>query len=459
MATILIVDDDAAMRDALSETVSDLGHDVRLASSGGAAIALVDQEAVSAVLLDLRMPGMDGLEVLQRLRARPNPPFVTVVTAHATAANTIEAMRLGAFDHLTKPIGREDIARALRGMLAVMAEPRAARPEPAQDELIGSSEAMRTVQKTIGMLADSNATVLITGETGTGKELVARAIHEHGHRQANPFVAVNCAAIPTELMESELFGHLRGAFTGAASDRKGAFRDAEGGTLFLDEIGDMDLAMQAKILRALQERVVTPVGGKPVPVDVRIIAATHRDLKQRVGEGSFREDLFYRLHVVPVRLPALRERIADIVPLAEHFLSRSGRKHLAADAAARLIRHSWPGNARELKNAMERAAVLVRGDVITAADLTFFGDNLESVGAPSEWPDDLPSATARLEEMLIRRALARSAGNRAEAARLLGIHRQLLYIKMKRYSLDVSEDRTGSVREIDTRRGQVRRKV
>ena len=229
--------------------------------------------------------------------------------------------------------------------------------------------------------------------------------------------------------------------------------------MFLDEIGDMDLAMQAKILRALQERVVTPVGGKPVPVDVRIIAATHRDLKQRVGEGSFREDLFYRLHVVPVRLPALRERIADIVPLAEHFLSRSGRKHLAADAAARLIRHSWPGNARELKNAMERAAVLVRGDVITAADLTFFGDNLESVGAPSEWPDDLPSATARLEEMLIRRALARSAGNRAEAARLLGIHRQLLYIKMKRYSLDVSEDRTGSVREIDTRRGQVRRKV
>lgn len=460
MATILIVDDDAAMRDALSETVRDLGHDVRLASSGGAAIATFDREAVSAVLLDLRMPGMDGLEVLQRLLARPNPPFVTVVTAHATAANTIEAMRLGAFDHLTKPIGREDIARVLEGMLAAMAEPRAPRPEPAQDELIGSSEAMRTVQKTIGMLADSNATVLITGETGTGKELVARAIHEHGHRRAKPFVAVNCAAIPSELMESELFGHLRGAFTGAASDRKGAFRDAEGGTLFLDEIGDMGLAMQAKILRALQERVVMPVGGRPVRVDVRIIAATHRDLKQRVGDGSFREDLFYRLHVVPVQLPALRERIADIVPLAEHFLSRSGRKRLAADAAARLIRYSWPGNVRELKNAMERAAVLVRSDVITAADITFFGDNVETVGAPSEWPDeDLPSAIGRLEEMLIRRALARSAGNRAEAARLLGIHRQLLYIKMKRYGLDVSEDRTGSVGEMDARSGQARRKV
>jgi two-component system NtrC family response regulator len=450
MAAILIVDDDAAMRDALSEAARDLGHEARIAASGTAALAMLGGEPVDGVLLDLRMPGMDGLEVLRRVRQLPHPPPVTVLTAHATAANTIEAMRLGAFDHVTKPIGREDLARVLNGMLAAAARPRGPRAEPTQDELIGSSEAMRTVQKKIGMLADSVATVLITGETGTGKELVARAIHEHGHRNSQPFVPVNCAAIPTELMESELFGHVRGAFTGAVSDRTGAFRQAEHGTLFLDEIGDMDAVMQAKILRALQERIVTPVGGKPVPVDVRVIAATHRDLRQRIGDGSFREDLFYRLNVVPMHLPALRDWIADIVPLAEHFLTRASGKRLAADAAARLIRYTWPGNVRELKNAMERAAVLVRGDAVSAADLGFIDEMRSGAEEISAWPDeDLSSAVARLEEMLIRRALARSSGNRAEAARALGIHRQLLYTKMKRYGLEASEDQTDGVGKAD----------
>jgi len=451
MAVILIVDDDAAMRDALCETVRDLGHDPRIAISGRDALTRLDHEAVSAVLLDLRMPGMEGLEVLRRIRARPHAPVVAVLTAHATATNTIEAMRLGAFDHLTKPIGRDDLARVLSGMLASATVSRVAKSEPEQDELIGSSEAMRVVHKTIGMLADSNATVLITGETGTGKELVARAIHVHGHRGRKPFIAVNCAAIPAELIESELFGHVRGAFTGAVSERMGAFREAEQGTLFLDEIGDMDVAMQAKILRALQERIITPVGGKSVSVDVRVIAATHRDLKQRVGEGTFREDLFYRLHVVPIHLPALRERIADIVPLAEHFLARvSVGKRLAADAAARLIRHTWPGNVRELQNAMERAAVLVRGDAVDAAALDFIAQVRSGTGDIGDWPDeDLPSAIGRLEEMLIRRALTRSAGNRAEAARVLGIHRQLLYSKIKRYGLDVSEDQTDGVGQAD----------
>jgi DNA-binding NtrC family response regulator len=451
MAAILIVDDDAAMRDALSEAARDLGHEPRIATSGTDALAMLGDEPVHGVLLDLRMPGMDGLEALRRIRQLSHPPPVTVLTAHATAANTIEAMRLGAFDHLTKPIGRDDLARVLASMLAAATEPRGLRADPTQDGLIGSSEAMRTVQKTIGMLADSVATVLITGETGTGKELVARAIHEHGHRSSKPFVPVNCAAIPAELMESELFGHVRGAFTGAVSDRTGAFRQAEQGTLFLDEIGDMDTAMQAKILRALQERIVTPVGGKPAPVNVRVIAATHRDLRQRVGDGSFREDLFYRLNVVPIHLPALRERIADIVPLAEHFLSRASGKRLAADAAARLIRHTWPGNVRELKNAMERSAVLVRGDTINAVDLGFIDEMRPVAYELGAWPDeDLPSAVARLEEMLIRRALARSSGNRAEAARALGIHRQLLYTKMKRYGLEASEDQTDGVGEADT---------
>ena len=449
MSTILIVDDDAAMRDALAEAVRDLGHDARTAISGEAALGLLEREAVSAVLLDLRMPGMGGLKALHRIRTQPHPPPVTVLTAHATATNTIEAMRLGAFDHLTKPIGRHDLARVIQRMLASAAVPRVVMPDAEPETLIGSSEAMRAVQKQIGMLADSDATVLITGETGTGKELVSRAIHDHGRRSGGPFIAVNCAAIPVELLESELFGHLRGAFTGAVSDRTGAFRQAEHGTLFLDEIGDMDLAMQAKILRALEERLVTPVGGKPIPVDVRVIAATHRDLTQRVRDGTFREDLFYRLHVVPIHLPPLRERIADIVPLAEYFLRDVG-KRLSADAAALLIPHAWPGNVRELRNTMERAAVLVRGELINAVDLTFLEESDASPGEIVDWPDeDLPTAVARLEEMLIRRALERSAGNRAEAARLLNINRQLLYVKMKRYRSDVSEDRTDGVRETD----------
>jgi DNA-binding NtrC family response regulator len=252
-------------------------------------------------------------------------------------------------------------------------------------------------------------------------------------------------------METELFGHVRGAFTGALSDRTGAFSQAEHGTLFLDEIGDMNIAMQAKILRALQERIVAPVGGKPVAVDVRVIAATHRDLRTRIADGRFREDLFFRLHVVPIHLPALRERIADILPLAEYFLGQAGGgKRLSADAAARLIRHAWPGNVRELKNAMERAAVLVRGEAIDVAELSFVKEHPPASDRVIEWPDeDLPTALARLEEMLIRRALQRSDGNRAEASRMLNIHRQLLYSKMKRYGLDLYEDRTQGVGEAD----------
>ncbi len=451
MASILIVDDDEAMREALSEAARDLGYEVRIAPSGAAALSILKVERVGGVLLDLRMPGMDGLEVLREIqKAAPRPP-VTVLTAHATAHNTIEAMRLGAFDHLTKPIGREALARALSGMLATNAEARTPQSPTVREELIGSSPSMREVQKTIGMLADSNATVLITGETGTGKELAARAIHEHGHRSGKPFVAVNCAAIPTDLMESELFGHVRGAFTGASRDRAGAFQQAQDGTLFLDEIGDMDLSLQAKILRALQQRVVTPVGGNPLPVEVRVIAATHRDLTEGVRSGVFREDLFYRLHVVPLHLPALRERASDIVPLAEHFLQQGTSKRLTADATARLIRHMWPGNVRELKNAIERATVLARGDAITASDLEFIEENSRSGSRLRAWPDEaLPTAVAHLEEMLIRRAMLKCAGNRAEAARVLGIHRQLLYSKLKRYGLEASEERTGDVAEDDT---------
>jgi two-component system NtrC family response regulator len=451
MANVLIVDDDAVLREALCEAVAALGHRVSQASTGAVALAAIEGGDVQAVLLDLRMPGMDGIEVLRRVRTRSAPPPVTVLTAHATAANTIEAMRLGAFDHLTKPIGRADIERVVAAMVASHDVVADRDPPPGEaDELIGSSAAMRAVQKTIGRLADTGATVLVTGETGTGKELVARAIHEHGRRGKAPFVAVNCAAIPRDLLESELFGHVRGAFTGATSDRPGAFRDAHGGTLFLDEIGDMDLAMQAKILHVLQERVVTPVGGRSVAIDVRIVAATHQVLENRVRVGGFREDLFYRLNVVPIHLPPLRERIADIVPLAEHFLRQAGGASLSADAAALVIRHDWPGNVRELRNAMQRVAVLVQAPQVKARDLDFLDGAKSRNPAELDWPEeDMPTAVAHLEELLIRRALHKSGGNRTEAARLLNIRRQFLYAKLERYGIALSDERTEDVRAKD----------
>ncbi len=468
MATILIVDDEAGLRDGLAEAVGDLGHQPQTAATGHEALAYLAAHHVDAVLLDLRMPGLDGIEVLRRIQGGVHPPPVAVLTAFASAENTIEAMRLGAFDHLTKPIGRDDLTLLLARMLprreAKGREAMAGResaPEQAAGTLIGASDGMRRVQKTIGLAADSDATVLILGETGTGKELVARALHEHGSRKAKPFIAVNCAAIPSELLESELFGHVKGAFTGASIDRSGAFRDANGGTLFLDEIGDMPLAMQAKILRVLQERVLTPVGGKPVTVDVRVVAATHRDLATLVSAGVFREDLFYRLNVVPIALPPVRERLADIVPLAEHFLRLSSRdgtpKRLTAGAAARLLAYSWPGNVREIKNVVERANVLVRGEIIDANDLelapTEHGDVQRDVQPlPAQWLDgDLPTALARLEKAMIVHALAACGGNRTEAARRLNINRQLLYAKMQRYELaePASENPTSAVGKSD----------
>ncbi|MEK9282596.1 sigma-54 dependent transcriptional regulator [Bradyrhizobium sp. ISRA442] len=453
MAIILIVDDDAALRDGLAEALTDLGHTPRVAASGREGLAALSDD-VDAVLLDLRMPGgMDGIEVLRRIRSERDAPPVVVLTAFASAANTIEAMRLGAFDHLSKPIGREEL-KALLKRLPERAHSILVPAREAGDSLIGSSEAMRSVQKAIGLAADSDAIVLIHGETGTGKELVARALHIYGKRKDDPFVAVNCAAIPEDLLESELFGHVRGSFTGATADRAGAFRDAGNGTLFLDEIGDMPLAMQAKILRALQEQVVTPVGGKPVRTTARVITATHRDLAKLVAAKEFREDLYYRLNVLPIAIPPLRERAADIVPLAEHFLARvatpSGwHKRLNAAAIEKLQRHGWPGNVRELRNVIERAYILTRSDVIGPGDID---TSRADVQPPDSPPDaDLPAAVAQLEKTMILRALAACDGNRTEAARRLGINRQLLYTKMQRYGIaaEASENLTDRVRKDD----------
>jgi len=443
MTTVLIVDDEKNLRDGLSEAVRDLGYEPLAAASGREALAITATSLPAAVLLDLRMPDMDGLEVLTRLRAGAdgaNVP-VAIITAYATAANTIEAMRLGAFDHLTKPIGREDLASLLARMIRSRAPKSRTRDLPDPDgfpeTLIGSSPSMREVQKTIGLVADSDATVLITGETGTGKEVVARTIHRVGARSNGPFMALNCAAIPPDLLESELFGHVKGAFTGAIAERKGAFREADGGTLFLDEIGDMDLAMQAKILRALQERVVTPVGGKPQKVDVRIVAATHRDLEQWVKQGRFREDLFYRLNVVPIELQPLRKRTADIPALAEHFLAMasSPNKQLSEEALQRLAGHAWPGNVRELRNALERVAVMCRSGIVAASDLDFLTSSAPDADENGGDDGHLSSAVERLERRLIAEALKESKGNRAEAARRLGIHRQLLHTKIEKYGL------------------------
>ncbi len=332
------------------------------------------------------------------------------------------------------------------------------RQPPPGETFIGASAAMREVQKTIGRLADQETTVLITGETGSGKEVVARAIHRYGKRAEGPFLAINCAAIPADLLESELFGHVRGAFTGAHADREGAFRAAHGGTLLLDEIGDMAPLLQAKLLRVLETREVTPLGGRPVPIDVRILAATHRDLRAEIARGRFREDLYYRIGVVPLAVPPLRERLADIVPLAEHFLALTGGQRLAAAAAARLLAYPWPGNVRELRNAMERAAVLTSEPVIAASAfdfLTMGQDEATDDGIASRLSariaagSDLPGAIAWLEAAMIQNALAATRQNRVEAARRLGIHRQLLYAKLRRYRLGeasgddgVSEKRT-----------------
>ena len=445
--TVLVIDDDAALREGLAETAADLGYEPKLAASGTSGLFVLRTQPVDAVLLDLRLGGaLDGLAVLKAIQALDDPPPVAILTAYATADNTIEAMRMGAFDHLTKPIGRAELADLLKRMTDLRgrearrdASPLDGRASPLT--LVGSSDEIRKVQKTIGLAADSDSTVLILGETGTGKELAALALHEYGKRKGGPFAAVNCAAIPADLLESELFGHVKGAFTGASADRTGAFREAHRGTLFLDEIGDMPSAMQAKILRVLQDRVVTPIGGKAAQVDVRVVAATHRNLPALIRQGLFREDLFYRLNVVSIALPPLRERLADILPLAEHFfrLAAEGAapKRITAALAARLLRYGWPGNIRELKNVIDRASILVRGDVIDVGDVEVGGSSAETEAADANlWLSlDLPNAVAKLEAEMIRRALAACGGNRTEAARRLKINRQLLYTKAQRYGL------------------------
>ncbi|QNH19791.1 sigma-54-dependent Fis family transcriptional regulator [Xanthomonas sp. GW] len=445
MARVLIVDDDTAFLSTLQATLRSFGHEVIAAADGQAGLARLRAGGIDLAFVDFRMPGMDGIALMRARQDDAQAAAVPLVmlTAYASSSNTIEAMKLGAFDHLVKPVGRADIVAVVERALQANAgdDGSAAPPQAPAEEagaLLGHSAAMRTVHKRIGLAAASDLPVLVSGETGTGKELVARALHRASARADAAFVAVNCAAIPAELIESELFGYRKGAFSGATADRPGLIREADGGTLFLDEIGDMPLPMQAKLLRFLQEGEVSPLGGRGAQkVDVRVIAATHRELAQLAADGRFRSDLRYRLNVVPIELPPLRERGDDIVLLAQHFLEEGANaaRTLSAAAQARLRAYPWPGNVRELRNAMQRCQVLVRTPTIEAHDLdeVLAGD---AAAASAETPAlTLPDAIAQLERQMIQAALTQAQGNRAEAARRLGIHRQLLYRKLDDYGL------------------------
>ena len=446
MTTILIVDDERVIRDGLVRSIKSAGFETRAAEGVVQARAEIARGGIDGILLDIRLKDGSGLELLSELRlSHPSLPVI-MATAYGDSERTIEAMKLGAFDYLTKPFDLDRLIETLRR--AVSAAPAVSPPSPllaAEDgvRLVGSSAKMLAVWKAIGRAASSLVSVLITGESGTGKELVARAVHEHSARKGAPFVAVNIAALPATLVESELFGHEKGAFTGAAARREGRFEAAAGGTLFLDEIGDLDLALQTKLLRVLQEGTFERVGSQEtIRSTARIVAATSRPVLPKSPGVTLREDLFYRLAVLHIELPPLRERRSDIPVLVQSFLQHlAGPRRAVSEAAmARLLAHDWPGNVRELLHVLERASVMSASEVLDEADLALPAAATSApVSAASAVSDgdgdgddlDLRRATAILERRLIARALTRSAGNRAEAARLLGIGRPNLYAKMR----------------------------
>jgi DNA-binding NtrC family response regulator len=445
---VLVVDDEAGVRESLRMLLH--GEcEVATAESADAALARLAEARPDLILLDLVMPGRSGLELLEELRQRGEPPPVIVLTATKTVTTAVEAMKLGAADYVTKPFEVDALRIKIRNLLQHRAlEERVAELTDALEErtrlgaLIGRSEPMRRVFRTLERVARSPANVLISGESGTGKELVARAIHELGPRADGPFVAINCAAIPESLMESELFGHERGAFTDATERRIGKFEQAGGGTLFLDEIAELRPGVQAKLLRALQERSIERVGGREsIAVDARFVAATNRDLGREVSEGRFRPDLFYRIHVVPIELPPLRERREDVSLLAEAFLERADgpQRKLAREALAALERHAWPGNVRELQNAIEHALALCEGPTIRPEDLpeaVIQATRTEALrDAVRSGQLGLEDAVARFEQELIREALESSEWNQTRAAERLGITRRVLKLKMDRYGL------------------------
>jgi two-component system NtrC family response regulator len=441
---ILLADDDVSFRRVVAFMLSEAGYAVDEAADGNAALKKFDPDCHAAVITDLKMPAMDGLGLLSEIRTRRAEMPVIVVTAHGGVDKAVEAMKAGAFDYVTKPLNRDEfllkVKNAVERTLAARENERLRHEvlSAAGGVLVGGSRAIGEIRALAAKAATSDASVLITGESGTGKEVVARAIHFGGPRRAGPFVAIDCAAIPADLMESELFGHVRGAFTGAVADRKGRFHAAEGGTIFLDEIGNLSLLLQPKLLRVLQERAAVPVGGTaPKPYDARTVAATNADLEAVVERGEFRKDLFYRLNVFPIHVPPLRERREDIAPLFEHFFVRfaGAMPELGDGVLDALLRHDWPGNVRELQNVCERLSVLKPGGPIALSDLPpLAGGNGAAGGAGFALPDE-GLDLFDLERRVIIDALKKHNFNQTKTAAYLRIPRHVLLYRMEKYGI------------------------
>jgi len=467
MERVLIVDDEANVRKALTTMLRKAGYDTREAADGEEALTVLPHYRPHAVLLDLRMPGLDGMETLRRLRSHPDnmQPSVVMMTAYGMASDVMEAMKLGAFDYVQKPFDLTEVKQVVAKAVAMQ------QTADEQDEwhavglqgyrlgeLVGLSPKMQDVYKMVGKVSMSKSTVLIEGESGTGKELIARAIHANSPRAEQPLVTVNCGAIPENLLESELFGYERGAFTGAVTRKAGLFEQADGGTIFLDEIGEMPLPLQVKLLRVLQERVITRLGGgEMIPVDVRVIAATNRSLPELIRRNQFREDLYYRLNVVPVRVPPLRERKEDIPLLIRHFLAKHQQElgktvtHLSKQAVDLLLNYDWPGNVRQLENVIERAVVLAGGAVILPEHImpALYPDSSGDPTSVAEEADPYEGKTLReilqqVERDVIARTLRKTNGNKLRTAKRLGMSRRALLYKIEAYNLqgDVQEGNT-----------------
>jgi DNA-binding NtrC family response regulator len=447
--TILVIDDEDSIRDYLSMMLEREGYDVRASAEGRRALRTYSQEAFDVVITDIQLPGIDGIEVLKTLRERDPTVPVIIVTGHASQESAIEALNLGAFYYLLKPVSNEELKQVVRNALEV----RRLRDENValgralavsdEREIVGASGEMQAVFDLINRVAKTSSTVLLYGESGTGKELVARAIHARSARADKRFVSINCGAMPETLLESELFGHVKGSFTGAVRDKRGLFVVAEGGTFFLDEVSETSTAIQVKLLRVLQEREVVPVGGtKPTKVDVRVIAATNADLLKRIEDGAFRKDLYYRLNVIPVTIPPLRERRDDIPLLVNHFLDQmtGGAKTMADDAMDVLVAYDWPGNVRELENILERAVILSDGPAITAESLnvSIFPERLrkQARGVATAGIGVSGLTLEEVERRYLLQTLEETDWKKKQAAETLGINPSTLYRKLQRYGMD-----------------------
>ncbi len=454
--TILIVDDEESICQSLGGVLSDDGYEVMTAGSGEEALKIVEEEMLSLVLLDIWLPGIDGIETLKIIKAGHPQLRVVMMSGHGTIETAVKATKLGAFDFIEKPLSLEKVLLIVKHALDItqLEEENILLKQKVthEYELTGDSEAITELQETISLVAPTNAWILIMGENGTGKELVARSLHQQSKRVNKAFVEVNCAAIPEELIESELFGHEKGSFTGATEKKRGKFDLAHEGTIFLDEVADMSLKAQAKVLRILQEKKYERVGGtKLIATDVRVVAATNKDLEKEMEEGRFRQDLYYRLNVIPLRVPPLRDRKEDIPLLVKRFLkdfsSKEGEeeKTITADALAILMQHSWPGNVRELKNIVERLNIMKVGNVIEADDIPLFmkkEQNPETEVTESA-PDSLREAKTAFEKQYIAGKLKEYDGNVSRTASAIGLERSNLHRKIKAYGLDVKNEEAG----------------